>query len=197
MRLVIFCASARASVLLAAPPAARRGGAPQAGTGAAPTHAGVVAAQTPCDLRVYVLDPDPQGVNVRSGPGKQFDVVARLPHDESSLLVHVSGATGQWVRISEAERMESGEGVFKGAGWVYAPGLGTQTRDYGGLDPAAPRVRIYRAASKSSAVVLRLPNETEVALTGCKGGWARIRHKRVEGWLAPDAQCPNTLTTCA
>jgi SH3-like domain-containing protein len=197
MRPILVLAVALASVLLAAPAGARRGAAtPQSG-GKAAARAGVLAAETPCDLWVYVLDPDPQGVNVRSGPGKKFDAVAKLPHDEYSLMVHVTGATGQWARISEAERMESGENVFKGAGWVYAPGLATQTKDYGGLDPEAPRVKIYKAASKSSAVVLRLPNETEVALTGCKGRWARVRHKNVEGWLDPESQCHSTLTTCS
>ena len=198
MRLKLLFAAALASALLAAPTVARRGGAAtQAGGAANAGHAGVVAAETPCDLWVYVLDPDPQGVNVRSGPGKKFDAVAKLPHDEYSLMVHVTGATGQWVRISDAERMESGESVFKGAGWVYAPGLATQTKDYGGLDPAAPRVKLYREASKRSAVALRLPNETEVTLTGCKGRWARVRHKNVEAWLDPESQCHSTLTTCS
>ena len=197
MRLILVLAVALASVLLAAPAAARRGAAAGQVGGRAAARAGVAAAETPCDLWVYVLDPDPQGVNVRSGPGKQFDVTAKLPHDEYSLMVHVSGASGQWVRVSEAERMESGENVFKGAGWVYAPGLGTQTKDYAGLDPEAPRVKLYKEPSKRSAVVLRLPNETEVALTGCKGRWARVRHKNVEAWLDPDSQCHSTLTTCS
>lgn len=196
MRLLLIFAAALVSVLPAAPSGVRRVGATQSG-GKATTHAGVVAAQTPCDLWVYVLDPDPQGVNVRSGPGKQFDVTARLPHDEYSLMVHVTGASGQWVRVSEAERMESGDNVFKGAGWVYGPGLATQTKNYSGLDPEEPRVRLYKEASKRSAVVLRLPNETEVALTGCKGRWARVRHKNVEAWLDPDSQCHSTLTTCS
>jgi SH3-like domain-containing protein len=196
MRLALFSAAALASVLVAAPTTARRGVAPQSG-GAAPTHAGVEAAQTPCDIWAYVLDPDPQGVNVRSGPGKQFDVTAKLPHVEYSLAVHVTGATGQWLLISEAFKQETEEGVFKGAGWVYGPGLATGTKNYTGLDPAAPLVKVHREPTKRSAVLLRLPNETEVALTGCKGRWARVRHKNVEGWLDPDSQCYNTLTTCS
>jgi len=193
MRLLLVFAAALACALLAAPSSARRGAAARAGG----ARQAAAAAETPCDLWVYVLDPDPQGVNVRSGPGRKFDAVAKLPHDEYSLMVHVTGATGQWVRVSEAERMESGENVFKGAGWVYAPGLATQTKDYGGLDPEAPRVKLYKEPSKRSAVALRLPNEIEVALTGCKGRWARVRHKNVEAWLDPDSQCHSTLTTCS
>lgn len=194
MRFKLVFAAALASVVLAAPAVPRRASATQAG---GPKSPAVAAAATPCDLWVYVLDPDPQGVNVRQGPGKQFAAVAKLPHDEYSLMVHVTGASGQWVRVSEAERMESGENVFKGAGWVYAPGLATQTKDYGGLNPEEPRVRLYKEPSKRSAVALRLPNETEVALTGCKGRWARVRHKNVEAWLAPESQCHSTLTTCS
>ena len=196
MRFTPVFAAAFAALLLAAPTASRRVTATQAGAAGAKPPA-VAAAETPCDLWVYVLDPDPQGVNVRSGPGKQFAAVSKLPHDDYSLMVHVTGASGQWVRISEAERMESGDNVFKGAGWVYAPGLATQTKDYGGLDPEEPRVKLYREPSKRSAVVLRLPNEIEVALTGCKGRWARVRHKNVEAWLDPDSQCHSTLTTCS
>lgn len=195
MRLTIVFAAALASVVLAAPSASRRVSATQAGGGAKPPAAS--ATQTPCDLWVYVLDPDPQGVNVRQGPGKQFAAVGKLPHDEYSLTVHVTGASGQWVRISEAERMESGENVFKGAGWVYGPGLATQTKDYAGLNPEEPRVKLYKEPSKRSAVVLRLPNETEVALTGCKGSWARVRHKNVEAWLDRESQCHSTITTCS
>ena len=206
MRFVpIFLAAALSAALSAAPHAARVGANSQAAQAAQKGQAGggaksaatAAAAETRCDVWVYVLDPDPRGVNVRSGPGKQFAAVAKLPHDEYSLMVHVTGASGQWVRISEAERMESGDSVFKGAGWVYGPGLATQTKNYSGLDPEEPRVKLYREASKRSAVVLRLPNETEVNLTGCNGRWARVRHKNVEGWLDPDSQCHSTLTTCS
>jgi len=155
------------------------------------------AAETRCDLWTYVLDPDPQGLNVRSGPGKQFAAVAKLPHVEYSLEVHVTGASGQWLRVSEASEQDSGKNVFKGTGWVYGPALGTDTKDYAATDPNEPRVKLYKEASARSSVVLRLPNETEVALTGCKGHWARVRHKNVEGWLAPDSQCHSTLTTCS
>ncbi|HEY0174367.1 MAG TPA: SH3 domain-containing protein [Pyrinomonadaceae bacterium] len=197
MRFTLVFGVALAAVLLAAPAASRRVEATQAGASAAAKPPAVTAAETPCDLWVYVLDPDPQGVNVRQGPGKQFAAVGKLPHDEYSLMVHVTGASGQWVRVSEAERMESGDNVFKGAGWVYGPGLATQTKDYAGLDPEEPRVKLYKEPSKRGAVVLRLANETEVALTGCKGRWARVRHKNVEAWLAPDSQCHSTITTCS
>ena len=172
-----------------------------AGVGAQKVRAGgaqkVEAARTHCDLWAYVVDPDPAGLNVRSGPGKQFAVVGHLPQHEYSVSVHVTGATGQWLRIEGGEKQDTGEVVFKGAGWVYGPMLATQTKDYGGLDPEAPRVEIYVSPTKRASVVTRLPNETEVNLIGCRGRWAQVRHQTVEGWLDPESQCYSTLTTCS
>lgn len=169
------------------------GGGAQTGGGAAR----VAAAETRCDIWAYLGDPDPAGLNVRSGPGKQFEVVGKLPQLEYNVSVHVTGATGQWLRVEGAESQDSGEVVFKGAGWVYGPMLVTQTKNYAGLDPEEPRVKIFKTPSLKAPVILRLPNETEVTLTGCKGTWARVRHKQVEGWLDRDSQCYSTITTCS
>ncbi|HEX8164129.1 MAG TPA: SH3 domain-containing protein [Pyrinomonadaceae bacterium] len=153
---------------------------------------------TRCDIRAYVVDPDPRGLNVRSGAGKAFPVVGTIKHfSDATVGVTVVGATGQWVLIKDAETQEEGASAFKGSGWVYAPMLATQTRNYTGLDPDAPRVKIFKAQSRRSAVVTVLPNETEVNLVGCKGAWAQVRYKKFEGWLDPDSQCSNTLTTCS
>ncbi len=157
----------------------------------------VAAAETPCDIWAYLGDQDPAGLNVRSGPGKQFAVVGKLPQLEYNITIHVTGATGQWLRIEGAESQDTVEVVFSGAGWVYGPLLATQTKDYSGLDPNEPRVKIFREPSLKSAVLIRLPNETEVSLTGCKGEWARVRHKKIEGWLPRDSQCHSTITTCS
>jgi SH3-like domain-containing protein len=105
--------------------------------------------------------------------------------------------TGQWLRVEGGEKQDTGEVVFAGAGWVFGPMLATQTKDYGGLDPSAPRVKVFKTPSPRAAVLTRLPNETEVKLVGCRGRWAQVRHKNVEGWLDPDSQCYSTITTCS
>jgi SH3-like domain-containing protein len=157
----------------------------------------VEAARTRCDFHAYVVDADPAGLNVRSGPGKQFAVIGNLPPHEYSVEVRVTGATGQWLRIEGGEKQDTGEVVFRGAGWVFGPMLATQTKNYSGLDPEEPRVKVFKQPSLRAAVVTRLPNETEVNLIGCKGRWAQVRHKNLEGWLDPDSQCYSTLTTCS
>ena len=154
-------------------------------------------AATRCDLYAYVVDTDPAGLNVRSGPGKQHAVVGNLPRHEYSVSVRVTGATGQWLRIEGGEKQDTGEVVFRGAGWVFGPMLATQTKNYAGLDPDEPRVKVFRQPSLRAAVVTRLPNETEVNLIGCRGRWAQVRYKNFEGWLDPDSQCYSTITTCS
>jgi SH3-like domain-containing protein len=171
-----------------------------AGAGGAQTQTragSIEPAQVKCDVAAYVVDPDPNGLNVRSGPGKAFSVVATIPHRESAIEVLVTGATGQWVRIKNAVTQEEDESVFKGEGWVFGPMLATQTKNYGGLDPNALNVKVFKEPTNRSAVVTRLANEIEVKLVGCKGDWAQIQHKKFTGWLAPDSQCASTLTTCS
>jgi hypothetical protein len=171
--------------------------APARGGAALVAQGRVEPAATRCDLHAYVVDTDPAGLNVRSGPGKQFPVIGNLPRHEYSVTVHVTGAGGGWLHIEGGEKQDTGEVVFSGAGWVFAPMLATQTKDYTGPDPGAPRVKVFRQPSLRAAVVTRLPNETEVNLIGCKGRWAQVRHKKFEGGLDPDSQCYSTLTTCS
>jgi SH3-like domain-containing protein len=193
-RLTLTCVLCLAAAL--APARAERaagGGARQASAGGQQASAAAVR----CDLWAYAVDPDPAGLNVRSGPGKQYPVVGTLPRVDNSLEVHVLGATGQWLRIGEAMTQETGESVFKGPGWVFGPMLAVETKDYASMNPNERRVRLFKEPSPRSAVVTRLPSEAEVNLVGCKGKWARVRHQKSEGWLAPDSQCHSTLTTCS
>ncbi len=170
-----------------------------AGPGRVPTQPRFDSIESPqmkCALAAYVVDPDPKGSNVRSGPGKAFPVAGTIPHRESAVEVQVTGATGQWVRIRNGMMQEDDETVFKGEGWVFGPMLATGTKNYGGLNPETPNVKLFKAPNNRSAVVTLLLNETEVKLVGCKGSWAQIQHKKFTGWLAPDSQCVSTLTTC-
>jgi SH3-like domain-containing protein len=157
----------------------------------------VADAAVRCDLHAYVVDPDPAGLNVRAGPGKASPVVATLKHADYSVAMTITGATGQWVRIEKAFAEETDEELFKGPGWVYAPMLATQTNDRAAREGGKPSVKIFKEPGKRGAVVTLLPTETQVNIIGCKGGWAQVRYKKIEGWLSPDSQCANTLTTCS
>jgi SH3-like domain-containing protein len=153
-----------------------------------------------CSVSAYVIDPDPQGLNVRSGPGKEFNITGKLPNGkENNVAVEISGSTGKWVEIEGAEIAEDGNPLIKGKGWVFGPLLGTRAtlRAFADSGDKTPRVRVYSEPASRSTVLTKLPVDTEVKIVGCRGGWLQIQFKNIEGWLDPDSHCANTLTTCA
>jgi SH3-like domain-containing protein len=160
----------------------------------------VVAPANQCKLVAYVNDPDPQGLNVRSGPGKQFPVLGKVPHRDVDLVnktgvwVDVIGSTGQWLEIQDGETWGGSETLFKGPGWVYGPLLATQTFALGDIEKAVAKV--YRAPTPGGALAGKLPPGTEMKITGCKGRWAQVEGNKMAGWLDGESQCAYLITTC-
>jgi SH3-like domain-containing protein len=155
----------------------------------------VVAALTPCRVEAYVVDPDPKGLNVRYGPGKEFGVKTRLLA-KNGTIVSIKGAKGSWLMIDEAfevDAVDESKGL-QGKGWVYASMLALTTR-YVGPDKK-PAVRLFKEPNQSSALIARLPKETQVKLVGCRGDWVQVQYKNFTGWLDAESQCGNPVTTC-
>ena len=149
----------------------------------------------PCDVAAYVIDQDPNGLNVRSGPGKSFTVIGNLPYrQDTGVVVHITGSNGEWVRIvlGYEEGTEDEKVLFKGVGWVYGPLLGLT-----GIAHPEGGTRLYREASHKSGVVKRVPGGEGVNVWGCRGKWLNVEYKKVKGWAAPETLCDNSLTTCA
>lgn len=139
-----------------------------------------------CKISAYVIDRDPAGLNVRSGPSSTSSVVSKLAHADEGPIVTIVGSNGKWMLIDSAESIDSEE-IFKGRGWVYGLLLGTSTRY---------KVNVRKEPKLKSQVMGIISAEEEVKLTGCKGGWARIQYGNLEGWIEPESQCPNPVTTC-
>ncbi len=154
------------------------------------------AAVTPCDVSAYVVDQDPKGLNVRSGPASTFKVVFNLPNQGvDGVLVHITGASGEWVRIDRATEQGGDEDrtLFKGEGWVYGPLLGTD--GVGGIEGGTP---VRDAPSKKARVLIRMRVDTGGAVVrGCRGKWMYLEHKKVKGWAEGDTLCDNSLTNCS
>ncbi len=148
------------------------------------------AAQNNCQLSAYVIDKDPQGLNVRSGPGSNHQVIDNLPTTTAGVMVDITASQGDWVQITLAESPQKVE--FQGKGWVYASMLGTSTRGYG-----TEGVSVYNSANGNSKVIGRIPSSTGVKLLGCNGVWAFVEYEGLKGWVAPDDQCSSALTTCS
>jgi len=147
-----------------------------------------------CDVSGYVLDKDPNGLNVRQTPGKDGKIVSRLVAGSSDITLDIIGTNGGgWVKITNAWHGDDGD-VFKGTGWVFATMLATGTKGYPNYD--AP-VKLYSSASKKSKSLLEVPSEQEVVVIDCDGKWAKVRYLKTVGWLAPENQCGNPFTTCS
>ena len=148
----------------------------------------------PCDVEAFVIDQDPNGLNIRSGPGKSYKVIGNLPYkQDTGVTVHITGSSGDWVQIDSGveEGGEQEQTFFKGAGWVYAPLLGLT-----GTAQSKGATLLYREAAQKSGVVKRVPGGDDVKVRGCRGKWFYVEHEKVKGWAAPNTLCSNSLTTC-
>lgn len=142
--------------------------------------------QTACDVYAYVIDKDPNGLNVRRGAGKNFGALGKIAPDGDGVMLKIIGASGSWVMIEDAETV-NGEKAFDGNGWVFASMLGTSTR---------MKSKLYSTPSLKAKSLATVPTETEVTIIGCSGDWAKVKYGSKQGWLAPENQCGNPVTTC-
>ena len=149
----------------------------------------------PCDVKAYVNDPDPKGLNVREGPGTQHAIIGNLPDQQAEgIEVHITGSSGDWVRIDRAVEQggDDERSFFSGTGWVYAPSLGVE--GVGGLTPRG--TPLYGGPAKGR-VVAHLSVDDGAKVRGCRGRWTQIEFKSRRLWAAPGTLCYSALTTCS
>jgi SH3-like domain-containing protein len=107
-------------------------------------------------------------------------------------VARITGQSGLWFRVSAIADAETDKNLnlFRGDGWVHSSLLGLSVAN---ADP-----RLYARPQRQSRALTRLvAEETQVSLIGCDGAWAQVRAAGRVGWLSPDGQCSNPLTTCA
>lgn len=136
-----------------------------------------------CDISVYVIDKDPQGLNIRNGASTNNRILGKVPQNET---VKILATSGTWAQINN-----TGSG-FKGTGWAYLPNLGISTRGYN-----TKGVDIYASANPKSRKLARVPASTNVKFIGCQGQWVQVEYKGVKGWLTKLDQCGAALTSCS
>jgi SH3-like domain-containing protein len=146
-----------------------------------------------CDISGYILDTDPNGLNIRATPDKNGKVLTRLIKGSGDISLDIIGTSGNgWVKITNAWHGEEGD-VFKDTGWVFANMLATGTKGYPNYNSP---VKLYSAASKNSKALKEIRSEEEVIVIDCAGKWAKVRYFKTTGWLAPENQCGSPFTTC-
>jgi len=146
-----------------------------------------------CNVGAFVIDKDPKGLNVRSGPGTKYRIIDKLPttYEIAPVEVRIAASVGNWVMITEARDPAEGKIEFQGRGWVYAPLLGTITGGQSGIWG-------YTQPNKNSPKLLAtLPSTTIVKLNACNGKWIKIEYGNRKAWLAPQDYCPTLITRCS
>ena len=168
------------------------------------------AGATICRMRAWSTDPDPEGQNVRAGPGTRYAVIGRLPppqaagNDGFATEVSIVGSRDGWFRIDAAtvdNHVGDGEpvAVFEGDGWVSGRLLGLSVEG-----------SLFAAPSRRAPLVLDLAEMPErrqgpdytgpelERLHACMGDWAEVEMtdfgRRVRGWT--DDICASQVTTC-
>lgn len=153
-----------------------------------------------CDLRLNVVDPDPAGVNLRSGPSvRTGKVIATLAPVGEWISVHVVGQAGAWLLIDHAEAIDDDapdgvREVFRGGGWVHASRLGISELLVGEgtvlrASPAADAAEVRRIATPDD-------EPAQKRVLGCRAGYLQVDlGDGVSGWT--DTFCTNERTTCS
>lgn len=131
-------------------------------------------------------------VNLRSGPGLSYDVIASLPRDE--VLTSLQ-RQGDWIQVSTGGR--------KGwvASWLVVANTNKSSSDtsstQSGTQIAVSQVdnlNIRADADISSSVLGRLPAGGQAVVLQEKYGWLQIDYNGKKGWIAKEYVSLKTST---
>ena len=160
-----------------------------------------------CEISAWSTDTDPNGLNVRAGPGTGHPVIATLPppmtvegagDDEFAPEVWITGSQDGWFRIKTAiwggpSVGDDDEPLFEREGWVSGSLLGLAVEGqflYSGPSHETSTVVDFFEGGGDYVVMHRLH--------ACEGRWvegeATVRGETFRGW-ASDV-CASQLTTC-
>ena len=154
----------------------------------------VVVAKAPvkCNVRAYIRGTEPETANVRTAPDKNSELLKSLT-SKDQIVFYISGSSDNgWFEISKAETWggETEETIFEGRGWIHSSNTDLSVA---GSDP-----NLYAAPQKNSRVLKKLVVDASQALpVACKGEWMKVKSGKLTGWLSPEGQCANPLTTCS
>ncbi len=135
-----------------------------------------------CSLTAVSSDTDPNGLNIRAGPGAKYAVIGRIPPprtiggDEFAGEVSITGSKDGWFRVKHAVMpdyiFDNDKDVFDGEGWVSGRYLYSSVEEqylYSGpstskpvvadLSKPEPNGEFWRAGQFPGRTFLRLPRQ--------------------------------------
>lgn len=152
-------------------------------------------ARTKCNVKTYragIADDKLKTSIVRAQPDKNSSIVKTVTTKEE-VVFYISGSDDNgWFEISKIESTggEVDETLFAGRGWIHSSLVD--------LSVANGDAKLYAEPKKKSRVLKKLvADESEARPIACQGDWMKIKSGKSIGWLSPDGQCANPLTTCS
>jgi len=153
------------------------------------TVAPAPSSQVVCSFGAFVNESDPEGLNVRAGPGTNHKVVGTLPPVKLSgddppvramVEVEVSAGANGWFRIAKARDNEmltdaAPRPMFKGAGWVSGRKLTVKSQASAGRqrpDGKAPAVLSGQDGTGFDGDAFVQNGR----LLGCSGKWVLVEY---------------------
>lgn len=144
----------------------------------------------PCDTSAFIIDPNPKGVAVRSGPSLQHSVIKQLPRQTTPPMLAIRQGLGNWMRVSDIHS-SNGHLLLGGQGWIYGPSLAISV--HGQDEEPAP---LYQHPDTRTRVTAITKAHDQLRITACNGAWLKVKSPKGEGWLHPDDQCGNPIAPC-
>jgi hypothetical protein len=181
------------------------------GTGHAVAASAAAKDVVACSISAWSTDTDPNGLNVRAGPGADRAVIARLPAPVEvegytfGAEVSITGSKDGWFRIDKAVLDDYvGEQevkvVFQGEGWVAGRylSLAVNAMDLR-RDPSSEAPVVTRLVGQDAEGVSAGPDSFAVErLEACQGNWVKVEGTFLgspyRGWTT--GTCANQVTTC-
>lgn len=151
-----------------------------------------------CDVRAFVIDPDPAGLNVRADPHRKGEKLGVLM---AGTQVRVRDNQKGWVRVTEAWDPERDDDEELPEGWVAASLLGTDLKTPEEYGPEMKPTLKQDLSPMAPSVEISLDPPPELTVRGCSGPLLEVDLSWPDGtfetgWLPPESHCPSSVTTC-
>lgn len=155
-----------------------------------------------CSVDAFLIDESKSGSNLFRQPA--MNIIARLPslqdpEYEMGVYLKIRNAQNGWLQLESVEKSDGGiDDRFRGL-WISGKMVGVQVADYNPNGTGKPLRGSPETESKINGYASPV---SVVSILDCKGKWIytetlNIEGEKVKGWLAPEDQCANMVSSCS
>jgi N-acetylmuramoyl-L-alanine amidase len=113
-------------------------------------------------------------VQVRRGPGSNFDAIATIP---KGIKVQVTGRDGDWLRVQSKHGNQPGYIYEQFARPIDAQITKDTARSHASSYLTTSEVNLREGPGTKHKVIRKLPKGTKINVVGAAGNWLRVESK--------------------